>query len=175
MSTKTIEVEIKGLSPLLMHKFPLEPVDHIEKKSKEEQAEFSAYRDANRDLYVPAVAVQRSLIGAATYSKGKGRSSLQKQAAACLLVYPEYLNLGTKEYVIDSRAVVIAATKGRIVRHRPRIDEWKIKFNIDYDPNLLKESDVRHIVDDSGSRVGLLDFRPERKGSFGRFIVTSWN
>jgi len=33
---------------------------------------------------------------------------------------------------------------------------------------------LRHIVDDAGSRVGLLDFRPERKGPFGRFIVIEW-
>lgn len=30
------------------------------------------------------------------------------------------------------------------------------------------------IVDDCGTRVGLLDFRPERKGPFGRFVVTKW-
>jgi len=30
------------------------------------------------------------------------------------------------------------------------------------------------VVDDAGVRVGLLDFRPERKGSFGRFMVVEW-
>jgi len=69
---------------------------------------------------------------------------------------------------------VIAATKGRIVRHRPRLDQWQLKFEIEYDPTLLKETQVRKIVDDAGCRVGLLDFRPERKGPFGRFTVTNW-
>jgi len=30
-------------------------------------------------------------------------------------------------------------------------------------------------VDDTGQRVGLLDFRPEKKGPFGRFVVTRWD
>jgi hypothetical protein len=45
---------------------------------------------------------------------------------------------------------------------------------MDYDDVLLKESELRRVVDDAGSRVGLLEFRPEKKGPFGRFIVTEW-
>jgi hypothetical protein len=39
---------------------------------------------------------------------------------------------------------------------------------------LLSEKEVRGIVDNMGSRVGLLDFRPEKKGPFGRCMVTAW-
>lgn len=173
---ETITVEIKGLSPLLMHAFPMVPIEAIEKKTPEQQAELAAYRDPNtKGLYVPAVALQRCLINGATYSKGKGRGSLQKNAAACLLIGPtERLALGVDTYVIDARPIVVPATKGRVMRYRPRLDAWGLTFTIDFDENLLTESQVRRIVDDSGSRVGLLDFRPERKGPFGRFIVTRW-
>lgn len=84
---KSIEVTIKGTSPLLMHAFPMVQIEALEKKTPEEQAEYAAYRDpASKELYVPAVAVQRGLVAAATFSKGKGRASLAKVAAACLLV-----------------------------------------------------------------------------------------
>ena len=172
---KTIKVTLRGTSPLLMHRFPLEPVVAFEKKTREEQAEIAAYRDEESgELYIPGVAVQRALIGAAVYSKGKGRASLQKQAAACMLVTPEKLLLGTKDYTIDSRAVVVPATKGRIVRHRPRLDEWKVDFDLEYDDELLTEQQVRTIVDDMGKHVGLLEFRPEKKGPFGRCTVSRW-
>jgi hypothetical protein len=171
----TVEVKIKGISPLLMHKYPLEPIEKPEKLSKEEQAEMAAYRDEEtRLLYVPSEAIQRTLIGAATFSKGKGRASLQKEAAASLLVSPVRLSLGTEHYKIDARPVVIKATQGRIVRYRPRLDSWETTFFLEYDPMLMTEQQVRKIVDDAGSRVGLLDFRPERKGPYGRFMVTSW-
>jgi hypothetical protein len=175
MATKGIKVTIQGLSALLMHSFPMVPIEAIEKKSIEEQAELAAYRDTQtRELYVPGINVQRGLVAAAAYSKGKGRATLQKSAAACLLVSPERLGLGVNTYAIDSRPIVVPATKGRVLRHRPRLDAWRLTFEIEYDPTLLKPEEVRRIVDDMGSRVGLLDFRPEKKGPFGRFIVVEW-
>lgn len=172
---KEITVAIKGTSPLLMHAFPLEPIEAIGKKTPAEQAEYAAYRvPATDELYIPGVAIQRALVGAATYSQGKGRATLQKPAAACLLVSPDYVGLGVTDYAIDSRPVVVPATRGRIMRHRPRLDEWKVVFNLEYDDVLLSEKQVREIVDNMCSRVGLLDFRPERKGPFGRSMVTSW-
>lgn len=175
MAVKSIAVEIKGVSALLMRAFPLQPIEALEKKDPKEQAEYSAYRDPEtKALYVPGINVQRSLISAATYSKGKGRGSLQRPAAACLMISPERLQLGAAEYSVDSRPVVVPATKGRVMRHRPRLDEWGLSFTLEFDDTLLKETEVRRIVDDAGSRVGLLDFRPEKKGPFGRFMVTSW-
>lgn len=176
MAIKIIEITIKGKTPLLMHKFPLAPIEALEKKQPKEQAELAAYKDPDTDeLYIPSVWIQRSLVNAATYSKGKGRASLQKVAAACLMVEPERISLGTKDFIVDSRAVVMPATRGRIVRHRPRLDEWNCQFELEYEDTLLTENQVRKVVDDAGQRVGLLDFRPEKKGSFGRFMVTKWS
>src|SRR5262249_23116124 len=147
-----------------------------EKKTAEEQAEHAVYRDPDtKMLYVPGVNVQRALVAAASYSKGKGRATLQRQAAACLMVMPERISLGGEDYEIDSRRVVVPATKGRVIRHRPRLDKWAITFAIEYDDSLLNEKELRRIVDDMGVRVGLLDFRPEKKGLYGRSTVTSWN
>ena len=151
-------------------------VEAIEKKSPAEQAEIAAYRDPiTGELYVPGVNVQSSLVAAGAYSKGKGRASLQKVAAACLVVSPERIGLGVTEYVVDTRPVVMPATKGRVLRHRPRLDTWTISYQIKYDDTLLTTGQVRRIVDDSGTRVGLLDFRPACKGPYGRSIVTAWS
>lgn len=175
MSVQKVQCAIKGQSALLMHAFPMVPIEAIEKKSPEEQAEYAAYRDPDtEELYIPGLAIQRSFVASATYSKGKGRGSLQKPVAACVIVNPERCSLGVKEFLIDSRPVVIAATKGRIIRHRPRIDNWSVRFEIEYDDTLITEAQIRRVVDDAGSRVGLLDFRPERKGPFGRFVVVEW-
>lgn len=172
---KTIRVQLKGISPLLMHSFPMVPIEAMEKKTPQEQAEIAAYRDPDtQKLYVPGVNVQRALVSAASYSKGKGRGNLVRQAAACLLIEPQRILLGTAVYDIDSRPVVVPATKGRVVRHRPRLDEWTLNFSIEYDDNLLDEKQVRQIVDNAGSRVGFLDYRPEKKGPFGRAMVTEW-
>jgi len=173
---KSVTVTIKGISPLLMHKYPLvAPEVADDKVPPKEQAERRAYRiPGDTELYVPGVAIQRCIVSAAVYSKGKGRASLQKQTAACVLVTPEYAGLGTTKFEVDSRPVVIPSTKGRVVRHRPRINDWSTAFTLEYDERLLTEKQLREIVDNAGSRCGLLDFRPEKKGPFGRFMVTEW-
>jgi hypothetical protein len=171
-----VMVSIKGLSPgILMHRFPLEPIQGLEKKSPEEQAEYSCYRNAEtQELYIPGPAVQQALVASATYSKGKGRGSLQKIVAASVFVMTGSLNLGTKKYAVDSRAVVVPATGGRVVRHRPLIEKWEASFEVMYDETLMDEKQMRKVVDDAGSLCGLLDYRPNCKGPFGRFIVTKW-
>lgn len=170
-----VECKITGLSPLLMHAYPLVPIEGLDKKTPQEQAEVAAYRmPGKRELQIPAINVQRALVAGAAYSKGKGRASLQKPAAACLLIEEIYLPLGTDVYELDARAVVIPATKGRVVRYRPRLDSWSVRFTLAYDDTLLSAKQVRQIVDDAGKNVGLLDFRPEKKGPFGRFIVDEW-
>lgn len=172
MPTQSAEVTLKGLSPLLMHSFPMVPVEAIEKKTPQEQAELSTYRTPDKQLYIPGVNIQRAFVSAATYSKGKGRGNLSRPAAACLMVNPEYVIIDPQTFTVDSRPVVIAATKGRILRHRPRFDKWEIKFQVCWDDLLLKESEVKRIIEDACSRVGFLDFRPEKKGPFGRAMVT---
>jgi hypothetical protein len=173
---KKVEVSIEGISALLMHSFPLQPIEAIEKKTPQEQAEIAAYRDpATRELYVPATAVQRAIVSAASFSKGKGRQTLQRPVAACVMVYPERIGLMKTEYTIDTRPVVVPATKGRVLRHRPRLDKWLLSFQVEYDDTLLTETQLRRIIDDMGSRVGLLDFRPEKKGPFGRCMVVRWD
>ena len=178
MSTKTIQCVIKGVpgSALLMHAYPLVPIEALEKKSPAEQAELASYRDPDTgNLYIPGIALQRAIVNGATYSKGKGRGSLQKPVAACVLVSPERCSLGVKDFVVDSRGVVIPATRGRVIRHRPRLNDWQVSFEIEYDPDLITETQLRRVIDDTGSRVGLLDFRPEKKGPFGRFMVIDWS
>jgi len=60
------------------------------------------------------------------------------------------------------------------MRNRPRLDNWTTTFTLQYAPTLLTAAQLRQVVDDAGSRVGLGDFRPEKKGMFGRFQVTHW-
>lgn len=169
---KTEKVTVEGITPLMMNRFPLEPIEAFEKKSPEEQAEYATYRTPDSKLYVPGSNIYRALVAGAVYSKGKRNASLQKPAAACLSVAPEYLVLSNQTYEVDQRPVVVPATKGRIVRSRPRFDSWEVTFELSWNDALLSEKQVRQILDDTGSLVGLLDYRPEKKGPFGRFKVT---
>lgn len=169
-----IECRIKGISPLMMHRYPMEPVEAIEKKSPEEQAKIAAYLDDNEELFVPVEAMQRAIIAGAVYSKGKGRASLQRDVTSSVQVLGDRLYLGTKKYRVDARPVVVPATKGRIVRYRPIIDQWELSFDLEFDASRITEQQLRKVLDDTGWKVGVLEYRPERKGPYGRFMVTHW-
>ena len=82
--------------------------------------------------------------------------------------------LGTKDFEVDSRSVVSPATGGRIMAHRPRLDEWSLSFTLEVDEDMFSAEFVRLVVDDAGRKIGLGDFRPDRKGPFGKFVVTGW-
>jgi len=181
MVRKQVSVVVKGLSGLLMNRYPLQTEADLKNMTPQQLCERALYKDpVNGKIAIPSEMLQRALVSGAAFSKGKGRASLQKQVAACVFVTPAYMELpgqtakSKQIWRIDTRSVVIPATKGRIPRHRPCFDEWSIEFELEWDNELLSEQQVRNVLDDTGSRVGICDFRPERKGPFGRFIVTSW-
>lgn len=115
----------------------------------------------------------RSLVNAAAHTPvgGKGKKTYSKLiAAACILESPE-LDLGVRDFLTDSKSVVIRATGGRVMRHRARLNEWSAEGLLLFDERLLPESAMRKILGDAGQLIGLMDFRPEKKGPFGRFEV----
>jgi|SRR5215813_10125722 len=173
-------IEIIGISPLLMHKFDENDLKSPSKNKNItpiEQAEKFAYKTEDGNLYVPMECIYACLINGGKFSKlGKNKITTLRSSLvpAGINMVDKICLLGTKEFTVDSRAAVNPSTGGRVMVHRPRLDEWKLSFSLDVDTNLFPESAVRTIVDDAGIRVGLLSFRPERKGYFGKFKVEKW-
>ena len=65
-----------------------------------------------------------------------------------------------EDWRVDTRAVRIPSTGGRIIAHRPMFDDWELSFELVLDEKLLGAKMLRQIVDDAGQRIGLGDFRP---------------
>jgi len=176
-----ISVKIKGVTPLLMNRFVEEDAITNAPRDKNatprEQAEKLAYKDKEGGLYVPGPNIFACLIVAGKYHKlGKNKVTTMKSSLvpAALSLMEIECSLNTKEFEVDSRSVVIPATGGRIMKHRPRLDEWELEFTLELDTAMFSEKFTRQIVDDAGSKAGLGDFRPDRKGPFGKFKVVEW-
>lgn len=175
----TINVTIEGLTPLLVNRFHEAAAEEAtsgtrsrkERPGPDEDAESRLYKNGNGPFF-PAENIRQSMIGAASRHK-IGRRAATTDMAAAVYLSPFELPL-TGDWHTDSRAIVIPATKGRILRHRPMFDQWAIDFQIQIDNDLVSESLVRNILEDAGKLVGVGDFRPARKGPYGRFSVTSW-
>jgi hypothetical protein len=53
----------------------------------------------------------------------------------------------------------------RVMRTRPRFDNWTATLSLDFLPSLLNEDDVHSFLTTAGNQIGIGDWRPR----FGRF------
>lgn len=176
---QTIDVTIQGLTPLIVNRFHEDAAEEATSGTHSRKERLSPEDDARERLYqnghgpyLPAENVRQSMIVAAGRHK-IGRRAATSDTAAAIYIFPFEL-LIDGDWHVDSRAVVIPATKGRILRHRPMFDDWTMSFKMQVDTDLVSASLIQTILNDAGKLVGLGDFRPARKGPYGRFTVTSW-
>lgn len=185
-----IQATIEGRTPLLMNAFVDETdingansghssaIRTKEKGTPRAQAEKKAYWDNETgDLYMPGPNILASLIEAGKFHKvGKTKVTTAKSTlvTAGIMINEVACSFGTKDFEVDSRRVVNPSTGGAMICHRPRLDEWKLSFTLDVDEEMFSADFVRTLVDDAGKKIGLGDFRPARKGPFGRFHVIEW-
>jgi hypothetical protein len=188
---KTYSVLIRGESSFLMHAFGVEAqaasgkatrTVKVQEETPREAAEKVAYRAPDNSLYFPAAAIMGMLRNAGSYHKQKGsRKSVKYIIPAACRVMGDTITFidphdetPIKDYEVDSRPVVIPSTKGRIMRHRPRLDEWAARFNLVIHEDVLDPAFLHNLLVEGGQRIGIGDFRPEKGGGFGVFQVHGW-
>lgn len=76
-----------------------------------------------------------------------------------------------KNFEVDARPVTIPATKGRIMRYRPRFDQWGAEFELRINDSLIAVETAHQLLTEAGDTIGISDFRPEKGGPFGTFRV----
>jgi len=182
-----IKCTIQGQSPLLCNRFGEAEQAKVEKGTSfvarpkhgtpREQAQPKLYLSSEGRPVIPGPNVFSAIVDAGRFIKsGKSKLTTSKSSLvpAGVTVVEIEIPLAPAKWEVDSRAVVVPATGGRVMCHRPRFDEWGLAFTIDVDAEMFAQDTVRELVDIAGKRLGLGDFRPSRKGPFGRFKVTSW-
>ncbi len=113
--------------------------------------------------------------GAKYQIPGQGKLTYKNLiGSGAVLVTPDAIPHRNQQFEVDVRPVVVPSTRGRVARRRPVFKNWSLKFNIEYDEDELSASTIKEILDYAGTRVGIGDFRPEKGGPFGRFMVTSF-
>ena len=186
---KTITIRIEGKTPLICNRFHDEAAMNSssgtrssavgERGSPKAQAEKKLYVGLDgKTLMIPQPNVMRCIIdGGSFFKAGKSKVTTQKSSLipACVDIAGVEIALISKEgWAVDTRAVRIPATGGRILAHRPMFNDWALEFTLGLDDTVMTSGLLREIVDAAGSRIGLGDFRPACKGPFGKFVVTKW-
>ena len=175
-----IEVEVTGTGELLMNRFIDTQIDSKSKKRtgslKESDVTDKLYLDDGKP-YIPSVYFRNCLIEAGKQFKitGKGKSNFSKLIGATVDIETGIIKIKSKEgYDVFRISAVNPMTKGRMMVSRPRFKDWSCKFTIVLNDDGIEPNTIKEILDHAGKYVGIGDWRPEKKGMYGKFIVVSF-
>lgn len=187
-----ITLKITGESALLMHSDilsnPLNPLtkEHKKltdkrKKTSEDHAEIaksewtsSLYYDKGIGLYMPSQNLMSSIRGGGKISRlgaaiGRAVLCLDDKLALSTSAPKSIEKMWESQKYTDARSVVISGR--RIMRYRPRFDEWSLTMTLQFSPDVIDRDQLLTSAKNAGKLIGLGDFRPEKSGLFGRYSV----
>lgn len=184
---KRVTVEIRGVTPLLIHRFTEQSEQAkstrrivVQNKDPLEEATQNAYIAKDGTYYFNAFSIPACMGNAGSNHKNRGsRKTLRFVVPSAVTVTSDTITIlngdgPAKRFEVDSRPVTIPATKGRIMRHRPRFDQWGAKFDLMVNDDLIDPQMAHQLLTEAGIGIGIGDFRPEKRGPFGTFQVTRW-
>lgn len=186
---KRFRVEVRGISPLLMHSNRgIDPTDPLmrklkavtdrRKKSDDDRAqmdrlefELNLYANA-QGPYVPDSHILGALRRGASVSR-RGRDVGAGVDVVETEIPLEYEGPRTIEELYQQRYVdrrPARINSARVFRVRPIFRDWRLRFTLLVDLAIIGEADVREALDIAGARQAIGDYRPR----FGRFEVTKF-
>jgi hypothetical protein len=181
MSVSIVSFKITGISPLLMNNpASMQPRQKGFKTktipTPEEEAKSKLYINDKGHLYVKTMAFRSSLLGACAGRRlGKvGAKGVIAGSVFTTDTETELLDPKTgkpiTDYVINiARAVV---QKSGVLRARPEIKAWSCNLDLEIDNDFLPEpSLIEELLNIAGKIRGILDWRPEKMGTYGRFTA----
>jgi hypothetical protein len=191
-----VEVECRGLTPLMMNKMSESTLEGLRtKQSKPKNADRGSTRTPREEAeskvylseegpYIPGEMLMASFIEAGKHVRLDGKRQVSTAKSTVLPAFLSLLTAGPllKEPDTDKAAAWEADVRlGRnpnggeaVAICRPRFDVWSFTFRIEIEDREVGENTIRELIDKAGRRSGLGDFRPQRKGIFGQFTVERW-
>lgn len=175
-----VDVTIKGISPILFHRFPEEDFESSENvkpskrgkanPTKEEQVEKSLYRLEDGRIYTPGEHLVGALIKAGAKFIMKGRSSFKEAMFAGVFVEPMKIVHKNQKYLMDWRSIVNNNNKARVMCGRGRLDEWELDFTLVCIDDRVTATTLKEILMYAGNYIGIGAYRPR----YGRFEVVNF-
>lgn len=183
----TIQTKVKGIAPLMQHRFPMPEFEtmgkggHQQTGAKDYREEWRQYLYTTSDgeVFQPAVHFEGAMVKAAagfkiTGKRGKtykdlfqGNVFVAPDEILHGIKTPEILDTdGDKPLYLDMRPVVV--NRARVVRIRPTFKPgWELEFEISVIDDQIPSEIVFDVLNLAGKTIGIGDFRPR----FGRFQV----
>jgi hypothetical protein len=177
-----ITLTIIGISPLIQHKWGSESKKTLRdkhggrktkprriRKPKNEFKEATYFTDEG-DYGLPAMAVKSAMIAAAHKDIGIEKTLLRKALFLNCADSNNILKMNCSEPVMREDTVRVGSGSTDL-RYRPEFSEWSIEVSFIFDAELLRPEDIINLLDRAGFGCGVGEWRPQKGGEYGRFMV----
>jgi hypothetical protein len=178
-SMKKINVRIEGTSPLLINRFLEKQITAKIKKKSGEQKDIPVEEKLyllDGKPYIPARYFVGSLVDAAKQFKiaGKQKATYSKYVGATIRIEPEAILIEPGKWEPFSISAVIPSTGGRVMVTRPQFNKWAASFEILCDDDEVSVDTMEQITEQAGKFTGIGDWRPQKKGAYGKFRIVKF-
>jgi len=170
----------KNIDPLEFPRLPKEGPDAAEERLWRERMHVSS----NGCVFIPPTAFDNSLKEAAKRLAipvpGKGGKTLYSKYFEAGIQVAGPIELAVKKDEVKGERLFVPSDGRpgggkRVYKRFPRIDEWEGELTVFVLDDLIPESVFRKVLESSGGLVGIGRFRPQSRGYYGRYEVTSFS
>ena len=185
MKLELVRLRVVGESPLIMHQWSEKAKAQMRDKQQKAakvgrevrnpQAEFDAatyFISQNPVRYgFPVTAFKSSMVDAALAAGGKKTETRR----AFHIQYDAVVN-GNMLVEIHAphrimREDMVSVGMGTDLRYRPEFPTWEVHLTFQYDARQTSPAQLIALCNQSGFSTGVGEWRPEKDGLYGRFVV----
>ncbi len=181
-----LSIEIEGFTGLICHNFGEKSKREMAQKQQGVARMKKAPKDPKSDyqssLYVlpgkakygfPAAAFKNAMVSACRYVAGINMT----YATGAFHVDADMIEIRNAKPVM--REDVVRLNNGprpvSDLRYRAEFPSpWKMTIPITFNQNAINAQSIANLLNIAGQNIGVGEWRPERKGNFGRFRVTGF-
>jgi hypothetical protein len=181
IASETLRVPIIGTSELIQHQWGVKArqqmLDNMQgrktpKQPKNPEAEYEAamYRLPDNGYGHPASAFKLATVEASRlYGKDVTKVGLLQFIFFFGENRGELVRINGEPRMRED--TVRVGRGGADLRYRPGFPEWSAVLEVRYVSSVLTRDSVLSLIDAAGLTVGVGEWRPEKKGSFGTFMI----
>lgn len=188
---KTVTVKLRGLQPgFLMNPMTDEVLDslmtgvRLAANKGTPPADIATKKVMRNEEGKPGIKIEYLLGCLSEAGRNVKNGKKQISTATSTTIY-SFLDFGdtaflpfssSSEYIVDIRRGVLknGASSVAVPIVRPLFRQWEIEVTLLVNADECNMDTVKQLFESAGKMVGLGDFRPAKKGPFGRFAIESW-
>lgn len=187
ISIGTLKVQIRGLSPLLVHAWGKKALEEMltsqqmtkeeKRKAKENRRAKDPQLDFEEAKYVidgkdsfPTVSIKKAMCDAG-YVLGIPKAVVRQ----AVFITGDYFEIKHRKCVMREDTVRVGPFGNRTadLRYRPEYQDWSADLVFRFRTDMVSPDQLVALLQNAGFSVGIGEWRPQKDGQFGMFEVVT--